>query len=132
MSAKEEYLKTVKDKIDNMPIELLRKYCWNIERNSQVYFEAWHKAEERIKELESELFISKSEPSDTEMLNWIQAIMTPKENYCEVFLAGLRNGNTDATEFQIESNPQRFETFQAKNIRDTISLAMQKYQKPTE
>ncbi len=45
MSAKEEYLKTSKEKIDNMPIEQLREYCWTIDRLAQTYFEAWQKAE---------------------------------------------------------------------------------------
>ena len=71
--------------------------------------------------------VSKSLPSDTEMLNWIESIMIPKENYCEVFFAGLRDGNSDATEFQIECNPERFKVMNAKNIREVIFLAMQKY-----
>ena len=75
--------------------------------------------------------VSKSLPSDTEMLNWIESIMIPKENYCEVFFAGLRNGDADATEFQIECNPERFEVLHAKNIREVIFLAMQKYPRAT-
>ncbi len=69
-------------------------------------------------------------PSDSEMLNWIEKIMTPKESYCEVFFAGLRHGDSDATEFQIECNPEKFEVLRAKNIREVIFLAMQKYPKP--
>lgn len=60
MSAKEEYLKHVKYNIDNMPIERLREYCWKIDRNAQTYFEAWQKAEEKIQQLERDLFIAKS------------------------------------------------------------------------
>jgi hypothetical protein len=56
MSAKEEYLK---EKIDNMPIEELREYCWTIDRLAQTYFEAWQKAEEKIHQLERDLFIAK-------------------------------------------------------------------------
>lgn len=59
MSPKEEYLKTAKEKIDNMPIERLREYCWTIDRLAQTYFEAWQKAEERIQQLERDLFIAK-------------------------------------------------------------------------
>ena len=73
--------------------------------------------------------VSKSLPSDTEMLNWIESIMTPKESYCEVFFAGLRDGNSDASMFQIECNPERFEVMQAKSLREVIVLAMQKYPK---
>ena len=56
---KEEYLRKEKQKIDNMPIEQLREYCWAIDRNAQVYFKAWQDAEEKIKELEMQLFIKK-------------------------------------------------------------------------
>jgi hypothetical protein len=59
MSPKEEYLKTAKEKIDNMPIEELREYCWKIDRLAQTYFEAWQKAEEKILQLERDLFIAK-------------------------------------------------------------------------
>jgi hypothetical protein len=68
-------------------------------------------------------------PSDTEMLNWVQSIMTSKENYCEIYFAGLRNGDNDATEFQIESNPEKFKTLSAKNIREAIYLAMKNFEK---
>ena len=60
MSAKEEYLKSAKEKIDSMPIEQLREYCWTIDRLAQTYFEAWQRAEERIIQLERDLFITKS------------------------------------------------------------------------
>mgnify|MGYP001769214642 CR=1 FL=1 len=73
--------------------------------------------------------VSKSLPTDTEMLDWIQMILTPKENYCEVFFAGLRSGSKDAEAYQIESNPQKFETLQAKNIREVIFAAMVAYNK---
>ena len=70
---------------------------------------------------------SSDKPSDTELLDWLQNIMTSKDNYCEVFFAGLREGHNDATAFQIESNPERFETLHAKNIRDAIRFAMNNY-----
>jgi len=54
---KEKYLKEAKAKIDAMSIEKLREYCWKIDRNAQTYFEAWQKAEDKIKELKIELFI---------------------------------------------------------------------------
>jgi len=73
--------------------------------------------------------VSKSLPTDTEMIDWIQMILTPKENYCEVFFAGLRSGNNDAEDYQIESNPERFKTLQAKNIREAIFEAMLEYKK---
>lgn len=87
----------------------------------QEYAEAYHK--------ERGEGVSGSLPSDTKMLNWIEHIMTPKENYCEVFFAGLRNGDADATEFQIECNPERFKVMHAKSLREVILLAMQKYPK---
>lgn len=65
--------------------------------------------------------------SDSEMLDWLQGIMTPKGNYCEVFFAGLRDGNNDAIDFQIECNPEKFKVLQGKNIREAILLAMSEY-----
>ncbi len=67
--------------------------------------------------------------TDSMMLNWIEQIITPKDNYCEVFFAGLRSGVNDATEFQIECNPERFDVLQAKSLREVILLAMLKYPK---
>lgn len=66
------------------------------------------------------------EVSDTEMLDWLQSIMTDDNNYCEVFFAGLRNGTGKASAFQIESNPIKFETLNGKTVRDAITLAMGK------
>ena len=66
-----------------------------------------------------------SEPSeDAIMIDWIQHIMTQKEGYCEVYLAGLRDGNNDATAFQIESNPEVFPVLQGKSVRECISEAI--------
>lgn len=62
--------------------------------------------------------------SDSEMLDWIQKMMTPKDNYCEIFFAGLRNGDNDAESFQIESNPQIFETSSGKTLREAITKVM--------
>ena len=82
----------------------------------------------KLLETERELYLAEREieklKQDSEMLNWIQQIMTQKESYCEVFFAGLRSGNNDATEFQIESNPEKFEVLKAKNIREVILMAM--------
>lgn len=69
----------------------------------------------------------KYELTDAEMLDWLQKIMTPKSNYCEVFFAGLRYGDADAVGFQIESNPEKFTVANGKNIREAISNAMDKY-----
>jgi len=68
-----------------------------------------------------------SKYTDKEMLDWIEKIMTPKNDYCEVFFAGLRNGNNDAEDFQIECNPEKFKVINAKSIREAISIAMDKY-----
>jgi len=68
----------------------------------------------RIEELEA----------DKERLDWVQKIMTPKETYCEVYFAGLRNGLSDATKFQIESNPwEHFQSIQGESVRDVIDKA---------
>lgn len=67
-------------------------------------------------------------PTDSEMLDWIQQIMTKGDNYCEVFFAGLRHGANDATEFQIECNPEKFNTLRANTLREAISKAMNNYE----
>lgn len=67
-------------------------------------------------------------PSDSEMLDWLQGIMTNDEDYCEVFLAGLRDFNTGkASKFQIESNPEKFPTLNANSLREAIAQAMKLY-----
>jgi len=64
-------------------------------------------------------------PTDSEMIDWLQRIMTDDNNYCEVFFAGLRNQTGKVTAFQIESNPQVFQTLNAPTVREAIAMAMQ-------
>ncbi len=64
------------------------------------------------------------EIGDKELLDWLQKMLTSKDNYCEIFFAGLRDGNNDATCFQIESSPEKFPTLNAINIRWAIKNAM--------
>lgn len=63
--------------------------------------------------------------TDAEILDWLQLMMLPDSDYCEIFLAGLRNFKTViATSFQIESSPEKFKTVNATSIREAIRLAM--------
>ncbi len=62
--------------------------------------------------------------TDSELLDWLQKMLTSKNDYCEIFFAGLRDGDNDATCFQIESNPEKFPTLNAINIRWAIKNAM--------
>ena len=66
----------------------------------------------------------KEAPTDSEMLNWLQQVMTPDDTFCEVFFAGLREWTGNAASFQIEANPMRFPTLSGKSIRECIVLAM--------
>lgn len=65
---------------------------------------------------------------DTALLNGLQALMTPGDNYCEIYLAGLRNakdGKTlDASAFQVESQPTTFPTVDAPTLREAIRMAL--------
>lgn len=61
--------------------------------------------------------------ADGDRLDWLQSVMTSKDNYCEVFFAGLRPGPVDATAYQIESNPEVFPTLAGKTVRDAIDVA---------
>lgn len=61
---------------------------------------------------------------DSKRLDWIEKLMTDDNDYCEIYFAGLRNFSGKATAYQIESNPKKFETINAKDIREVIDLAM--------
>lgn len=62
--------------------------------------------------------------TDKDRLDWLQEVMKNKDDYCEIFLAGLRNGNSDAESYQVESNPEKFKTTQAQTLRLAIDMAM--------
>ena len=72
-------------------------------------------------------FSSAQSKKDSDLLDWLQKIMTGKDNYCEVYFAGLRSGHSDATSFQIESNPEKFDVQNAPTIREAILLAISAY-----
>ena len=57
-------------------------------------------------------------------LDWLEGVMAPDANYCEVFFAGLRNWTGSAHAFQIESNPRTFPTLNAPTVRAAIDAAM--------
>ena len=76
----------------------------------------------RVCEVSGSLF------SDSEILDWLQIAMSPNSNYCELYLAGLRNFESDyAQAFQIESCPEKFKTVNAPTLREAVSLAMIAY-----
>lgn len=63
--------------------------------------------------------------TDTERLDLLEELMTPNSDYCEIFFAGLRDFKSDKAEaFQIESNPQKFQTRSASTLRGAIDLAL--------
>lgn len=62
--------------------------------------------------------------TDTDRINWMEQMMTPKDDYCEIFFAGLRDGDADASAFQVEANPERFKVLNAPTLRDAIDKAM--------
>jgi hypothetical protein len=62
---------------------------------------------------------------DTVRLDWLQSMMTPKDSYCEIYLAGLRNGDSDATAYQVESSPEKFNAVDGLSLRDAIDKAME-------
>jgi len=61
---------------------------------------------------------------DAERLDWLQGMMLRDENYCEIYLAGLRNWTGAATAYQVESNPEKFPTVNGPDLRIAIDNAM--------
>ena len=63
--------------------------------------------------------------TDEDRINWIQQMMTNNSDYCEIFFAGLRDFKNDkASAYQVESNPQKFDTVNAKTLREAIDRAI--------
>jgi DNA repair exonuclease SbcCD ATPase subunit len=59
-----------------------------------------------------------------EMLGWLESMMLPDDNYCEIYLGGLRNFmEGHATAFQIESQPEKFKTTHGKTLLEAINNA---------
>ena len=71
-----------------------------------------------IDELKAELATERAR------MDWLESVMAPDANYCEVFFAGLRNWTGSAHAFQIESNPRKFPTLNAPTVRAAIDAAM--------
>jgi hypothetical protein len=68
--------------------------------------------------------VSGSLPSDAEMLDFLQEIMTNDDNYCEVYFAGLRGSTGKASAFQFETNPEKIPTLNKPSLREAIAEAM--------
>ena len=63
---------------------------------------------------------------DKKRLDWLEAMMTPADDFCEIFLAGLRHSiGSPATAFQIESNPEKFPTTSGATLRECIDAVLQ-------
>ena len=63
--------------------------------------------------------------TDYQRIEFLEKMMTPDDNFCEIFLAGLRDFKTGkAGAFQIESSPERFKTVSAVTLREAIDEAM--------
>jgi len=74
--------------------------------------------EEKVRELEAENKELK------EVLGWLESMMLPDDNYCEIYLGGLRNFREGhATAFQIESQPEKFKTTHGKTLLEAINNA---------
>lgn len=65
--------------------------------------------------------------NDKDRIDWLERMMRPDSNYCEIYLAGLRNFTIGfASSYQIEANPEKFPTTQGISLRDAIDGAMKK------
>lgn len=62
--------------------------------------------------------------TDTERIDALERMMSPDDNYCEIFFAGLRNWTGKAEAFQVESNPERFATLNRPTLREAIDEAI--------
>lgn len=54
-------------------------------------------------------------------LDWLESIMHPRANYQEVYFAGLRNGDVDASAFQCEL--QQLGSYSGRDVRQAIDAA---------
>lgn len=67
---------------------------------------------------------------DSARLDWLESVMRPKYGYQEIYLAGLRSGDSDATEFQCEL--QRDGSFSGSGLRDAIDAAKEALERRKE
>jgi hypothetical protein len=67
--------------------------------------------------------------TDRVRLDWLERIMTPRDGYVEVYLAGLRNGDAPATAYQFETNPHdpKWCLTTGKTLREAIDEALTRY-----
>jgi hypothetical protein len=63
-------------------------------------------------------------------MEWLEKMMTPDNDYCEIYLAGLRNFiDGKATSFQVESQPEKFKTASGKTLIEAIENAKKETEK---
>ena len=62
--------------------------------------------------------------TDTERIDALERMMSPDAGYCEIYLAGLRNWTGNAHAFQVESNPEKFQTLNRPTLREAIDAAI--------
>jgi len=62
--------------------------------------------------------------TDSEMLDYLQDIMTDDENFVEIYLSGIRNWTGKARAFQLELNPSIDPVIEKTTLRQAISELM--------
>lgn len=63
---------------------------------------------------------------DRDRLDWLQEMMRLDNQYCEIYLAGLRDFTGEAKGYQVESNPEVFSVQHGKTLREAIDKARRK------
>ena len=66
---------------------------------------------------------------DTQRLDWLESVMQPRHGYVEVYFAGLRNGDAEATADQTEFNPAMVDVQHAPTLRESIDSAREHWDK---
>ena len=66
---------------------------------------------------------------DTQRLDWLESVMQPRHGYVEVYFAGLRNGDAEATAYQTEFNPAMVDVQHAPTLRESIDSAREHWDK---
>jgi len=66
--------------------------------------------------------------ADRKRLDWLQRVLTPDDPATEVFLAGLRSGDNDASGYQVEIAPagdhKNWRSCRGDSLRSAIDVAM--------
>lgn len=60
---------------------------------------------------------------DAARLDWLESLMRPREGYQEIYLAGLRRGDAEATSFQCEL--QHGSSYSGRDLRQAIDAAFE-------